>query len=78
VTLLFLKEGTNIKDKICCRFAGLFTDKNFEVDTTEEAYRLLNPVVTKLDKECVIHLIDIRYVFNWLFLKKRIPPHNNE
>ena len=32
------------------RFAGLFTDKNFEVDTTEEAYRLLNPVVTKLDK----------------------------
>ncbi len=77
-----MKEGTNIKDKICCRFAGLFTDKNFEVDTTEEAYRLLNPVVTKLDKECVIPLLDmplvVRYVFNWLFLKKRIPPHNNE
>lgn len=33
------------------RFAGLFTDKNFEVDTTEEAYRLINPVLTKLDKD---------------------------
>jgi len=32
------------------RFKSLFTDTNFEVDTTEEAYRLINPVVSKLDK----------------------------
>eukprot|EP00088_Acartia_fossae_P005215 TRINITY_DN1228_c0_g1_i2.p1 TRINITY_DN1228_c0_g1~~TRINITY_DN1228_c0_g1_i2.p1 ORF type:complete len:712 (-),score=222.82 TRINITY_DN1228_c0_g1_i2:67-2202(-) len=32
------------------RFNSLFTDANFEVDTNEETYRLLNPVVSKLDK----------------------------
>jgi len=30
------------------RFSGLFTDKNFEIDTNEETYKLLNPVVSKL------------------------------
>ena len=33
------------------RFGALFTDERFEVDTTEETYRLLNPVVSKLDKD---------------------------
>jgi len=30
------------------RFSGLFKDKNFEIDTSEETYKLLNPVVSKL------------------------------
>ncbi len=32
------------------RFQDLFKDDRFAVDTTEEAYRLLNPVVSKLDE----------------------------
>merc|ERR1711892_1390772 len=32
------------------RFGALFTDEQFEIDTTEETFRLLNPVVNKLDK----------------------------
>ena len=31
------------------RFKGLFTDERFEVDKNEEAYKLLNPVLSKLD-----------------------------
>ena len=31
------------------RFGALFDDERFAVDTTEEAYRLLNPVLSKLD-----------------------------
>lgn len=37
------------------RFASLFTDKNFEVDPNEETYRLLNPVVSKLDKVSIFY-----------------------
>jgi ribosome biogenesis protein ENP2 len=33
------------------RFGALFTDERFEVDTNEEAFRLLNPVVSKLDND---------------------------
>ena len=33
------------------RFKGLFDDDRFQVDTNDEAYRLLNPVVSKLDKD---------------------------
>jgi len=32
------------------RFGALFTDDRFEIDTTEETFKLLNPVVSKLDK----------------------------
>merc|ERR1712150_372255 len=31
------------------RFKEMFSDERFEVDTTEEAYKLLNPVISKLD-----------------------------
>ena len=31
------------------RFGALFSDDRFEVDTNEEAFKLLNPVLTKLD-----------------------------
>ncbi|XP_023332640.1 nucleolar protein 10 [Eurytemora carolleeae] len=41
------EDGDILQDS---RFSSLFTDKNFEVDTTEETYRLINPVVAKLDK----------------------------
>ena len=33
------------------RFASMFKDANFQVDTESEEYRLLNPLVTKLDKQ---------------------------
>ena len=42
------KKGELLEDD---RFGALFTDERFEVDTTEETYRLLNPVVSKLDKD---------------------------
>ena len=42
------KKGELLEDN---RFGALFTDERFEVDTTEETYRLLNPVVSKLDKD---------------------------
>jgi len=42
------KEQENLLED--SRFSSLFTDKNFEVDTTEEAFRLINPVISKLDK----------------------------
>ena len=32
------------------RFKEMFSDERFEVDTTEEAYKLLNPVISKLDE----------------------------
>lgn len=31
------------------RFKAMFSDERFEVDTSEEAYKLLNPVISKLD-----------------------------
>jgi hypothetical protein len=31
------------------RFKAIFTDSRFEVDKTEDAYRLLAPVVSRLD-----------------------------
>ena len=31
------------------RFKEMFSDERFEVDTTEDAYKLLNPVISKLD-----------------------------
>eukprot|EP00092_Neocalanus_flemingeri_P000012 GFUD01000012.1.p1 GENE.GFUD01000012.1~~GFUD01000012.1.p1 ORF type:complete len:702 (+),score=282.39 GFUD01000012.1:61-2166(+) len=33
------------------RFGALFTDDRFEVDKEDETYRLINPVVSKLDKD---------------------------
>merc|ERR1719233_1691275 len=42
------KKGELLEDD---RFGALFTDERFEVDTNEETYRLLNPVVSKLDKD---------------------------
>jgi len=33
------------------RFGALFTDDRFEVDKDDETYRLINPVVSKLDKD---------------------------
>lgn len=33
------------------RFGALFTDDRFEVDKEDENYRLINPVVSKLDKD---------------------------
>jgi len=32
------------------RFKEMFSDERFEVDTSEEAYKLLNPVISKLDE----------------------------
>jgi ribosome biogenesis protein ENP2 len=32
------------------RFKDMFSDERFEVDTTEDAYKLLNPVISKLDE----------------------------
>ena len=32
------------------RFKDMFSDERFEVDTTDEAYKLLNPVISKLDE----------------------------
>ena len=42
-----LKKGDLLGDD---RFGALFTNPEFEVDQNEEAYRLLNPVVARLDK----------------------------
>jgi len=42
------KSGNLLEDD---RFGSLFTNPEFEVDTTEESYRLLNPVVSKLDNK---------------------------
>ena len=33
------------------RFGALFSDDRFEVDKDDEAYRLINPVINKLDKD---------------------------
>merc|ERR1712183_1122233 len=33
------------------RFGSLFTDDRFEVDKDDETFRLINPVVSKLDKD---------------------------
>lgn len=33
------------------RFASMFSDRNFEIDVESEEYKLLNPVVSKRDKE---------------------------
>merc|ERR1711874_86582 len=41
------KKGDLLGDD---RFGALFTNPEFEVDTNEEAFRLLNPVVARLDK----------------------------
>jgi hypothetical protein len=32
------------------RFTAMFKDSDFHIDTTSEEFRLLNPVVSKLDK----------------------------
>ena len=40
------RKGELLEDD---RFGALFTDDRFEVDTSEETYRLINPVVSKLD-----------------------------
>ena len=32
------------------RFSVMFKDPDFHIDTTSEEFRLLNPVVSKLDK----------------------------
>ncbi|KAL8582117.1 hypothetical protein ACOMHN_004037 [Nucella lapillus] len=41
------RAGTNLlEDK---RFAALFEDKDFQIDSTSEEYRLLNPVLARLD-----------------------------
>lgn len=32
------------------RFSAMFQDTDFHIDTTSEEFRLLNPVVSKLDK----------------------------
>ena len=41
------EAGALLKDS---RFAALFENPDFEVDTESTEFRLLNPVVTKLDK----------------------------
>jgi len=60
---LFMKltvDGEKVSDKkkaakgellADARFGALFEDSRFEVDTTEEAFRLINPVVSKMDKD---------------------------
>ena len=43
------KQVTNIlQDE---RFAKMFTDTDYQVDMESEEYRLLNPLVSKLDKD---------------------------
>ena len=32
------------------RFSALFSNPDFQIDTTSDEFRLLNPVVSKLDK----------------------------
>lgn len=45
----FQKQVTNIlQDE---RFAKMFTDTDYQVDMESEEYRLLNPLVSKLDKD---------------------------
>merc|ERR1719400_3026599 len=40
--------GELLKDD---RFGALFTDERFEVDKEDDAFRLIQPVVSKLDKD---------------------------
>ena len=44
---------TNISDKTKCNSfcVFIFIDEQFQVDKNDEAFRLLNPVLTKLDAE---------------------------
>ena len=45
---MFQKVTTSImKDD---RFSALFSNPDFQIDTTSDEFRLLNPVVSKLDK----------------------------
>ena len=41
------KEAALLEDE---RFKGMFEDDKFAIDTNEEAYKLLNPVISKLDE----------------------------
>jgi len=42
------RSDTILKDE---RFSKLFTEKDFQVDETEEAYKLLNPAVKRMNKK---------------------------
>lgn len=45
----FQKQMPNLmKDD---RFSNMFSDPNFQVDMESEEFRLLNPLVSKLDKD---------------------------
>ena len=33
------------------RFGAMFTNPEYEIDNTTEEYRLMNPVISKLDKQ---------------------------
>ena len=35
------------------RFGAMFTDENFQVDQNDQTYKLLNPVLSKLDNKKV-------------------------
>ena len=39
------------------RFGALFSDDRFQVDTEEETYKLLNPVVNKLDEASTLDAV---------------------
>lgn len=47
MTAVCLQLPTLLKDD---RFADMFKDSAFQVDTEAEEYKLLNPLVTKLEK----------------------------
>jgi hypothetical protein len=62
------------------RFTAMFKDSDFHIDTTSEEFRLLNPVVSKLDKakkkRAVIAQqfdeIEVHYDFRITYIYQRV------
>jgi len=62
------------------RFTAMFKDPDFHIDTTSEEFRLLNPVVSKLDKakkkKAVIAQqfdeIEVHYDFRITYIYQRV------
>jgi hypothetical protein len=78
VLFLFVQKTPDIMED--SRFTAMFKDSDFHIDTTSEEFRLLNPVVSKLDKakkkRAVIAQqfdeIEVHYDFRITYIYQRV------
>lgn len=64
IAFILKKSGNILEDK---RFAELFTDPNFQINPDSEEFKLLNPVVQKVNEK-KLKKKAVKIVIIYLFL----------